>query len=67
MEDFRTKNDTSDIDFAFLATRGGLVRFHDNGATGKSKSAKILGTWTDLDKNEINPESFSLFRFCLLS
>ena len=43
VEDFKAKNDTGDIDFAFLATRGGLVRFHDNGAAGKAKSARVLG------------------------
>ena len=40
----KPKNKT-DVDFAFLATRGGLVRFYDNGARGDSKTIDELGNY----------------------
>lgn len=35
---FRHTKNSADIDFAFLATRGGLLRFYDNSNPGESKT-----------------------------
>ena len=37
-EFFNRRQESRDIKFAFLVTRGGLIRFHDNWEKGKARS-----------------------------
>ena len=48
-EFFRPEGDGTYIDFAFLATRGGLIRYYDNSGPGDRKTIKNLAKYGDDD------------------
>ena len=48
-EFFKPKGDGTYIDFAFLATRGGLVRYYDNSQPGQGKTIQYLSKYGDDD------------------
>ena len=53
---FLQENKSADIDFAFLATRGGLFRFYDNSNPGESKTIENdLAQYGDLYKEDRYP------------
>lgn len=62
-EFLRPQGDSSFIDFAFLATRGGLVRFYDNSLAGQSKALLDLAKYGDGDDdtNLYSEQRYPLF------